>query len=369
MRKVFISYSHRDKRWLERLRVHLAPLERDQKIDVWDDSRINSGLKWHNEIKKALRNTKAAILLVSADFLASDFINTHELPVLLDIAERRGAIILPLIVSPSQFAKHPRLSKYQAVNDPSRPLIGLRRVNQEQILLQLAERIEAAAGENGRLLATSRDRSTIANQALGQTIAILFVDLMRLIYVAAGVVIRRANITRYGEFVTTADTHLDDLNIRIKAFSPELDAEIRRKIFRLKRKLSSMLGQLRRSSRLPETNQYFEVMNKVGDELNDLCSTTIGPKYQSVVRKLNQKLDRELKGKREILHAYSPDDLCLLRFKIQDQVLDEARKSGGTTIFSIADDLDQDFAVEYFAIDQLLLARLHQTTGFRSVEI
>jgi hypothetical protein len=37
--KVFISYSHQDKPWLERLRVHLKPLERDLDIDIWDDSK------------------------------------------------------------------------------------------------------------------------------------------------------------------------------------------------------------------------------------------------------------------------------------------------------------------------------------------
>ncbi len=44
--KIFISYSHEDKEWLERLLVHLKPLERGGTIDLWDDTRIKTGDRW-----------------------------------------------------------------------------------------------------------------------------------------------------------------------------------------------------------------------------------------------------------------------------------------------------------------------------------
>lgn len=119
--KVFISYSHKDKEWLDRLHVHLKPLMRDRQIDIWDDTRIQPGAKWHDEIKNGLQSAKVAVLLISPDFLASDFIVNEELPALLHAAEQDGAIILPVILRHSLFFTTP-LASFQAVNNPSQPL-------------------------------------------------------------------------------------------------------------------------------------------------------------------------------------------------------------------------------------------------------
>ncbi len=139
--KVFISYSHRDKQWLERLQVHLKPLERAGVVDPWDDTRIAPGSNWQEEIRQALAATKVAVLLISADFLASDYIAEHELPPLLEAAERDGAIILPVIVSPCLFRETLELARFQAVNDPTRPLVDLPPGEQEQVFLKVARTI------------------------------------------------------------------------------------------------------------------------------------------------------------------------------------------------------------------------------------
>ena len=102
--ETFISYSHRDKEWLDRLRVHLKPLQREAIIRLWDDTAIEAGDLWTDGIRRELGRAEAAILLVSADFLASDFIRQNELPPLLEAAEREGLLILCLILSPCLFA-------------------------------------------------------------------------------------------------------------------------------------------------------------------------------------------------------------------------------------------------------------------------
>lgn len=110
--RLFISYSHRDADILERLLVHLRPLERDGLVDAWNDTRIAAGADWKLEIQNALQHARTAILLISANFLASDFIVSDELPKLLDAAQKHGTLILPIIVKPSRFARDPMLNRF-----------------------------------------------------------------------------------------------------------------------------------------------------------------------------------------------------------------------------------------------------------------
>lgn len=139
---VFVSYSHKDQRWLDRLIVHLTPLEKEFQIVYWADTRIRPGSQWREEIRASLRRTKIAILLVSADFLASDFIRKHELPPLLSSAELEGTTILSLIVSPCRFDRTQEISKFQAVNSPDASLISMSTAEQELTFVRLSHEIE-----------------------------------------------------------------------------------------------------------------------------------------------------------------------------------------------------------------------------------
>ena len=141
--QVFISYSHQDTSWLERLQVHLTPGERDGLFAYWDDTRIQPGDRWRDEIEQALANARVAVLLVSADFLASDFIARNELPPLLERAQQGGVRILPVIVSPCRYAAS-KLAPFQAVNALDQSLLKLAKVEQEELLVKTAEAIEDA---------------------------------------------------------------------------------------------------------------------------------------------------------------------------------------------------------------------------------
>jgi hypothetical protein len=143
-RSIFISYSHADEYWLERLKIHLRPLEREGDVEYWDDTKIRPGALWRDEIKSAIARTRVAVLLVSADFLASEFISANELPPLLEAAAAEGAVILPVLVSPSRFKKTLSLSRFQPVNLPSEPLIGMSRAESEATLVKVTDAIEEA---------------------------------------------------------------------------------------------------------------------------------------------------------------------------------------------------------------------------------
>lgn len=68
---VFISYSHKDEKWKDKLRPHLEMYSDKIGLEVWNDRKINGGEFWFDEIKNAMARAKVAICLVSADFLSS----------------------------------------------------------------------------------------------------------------------------------------------------------------------------------------------------------------------------------------------------------------------------------------------------------
>lgn len=152
---IFICYAHEDKQWLDRLLGHLAPLRRQSAIAAWSDQDLKSGDRWHDEIAAQLETATVAVLLVSRAFLASEYIANSELPVLLRRAhDSSGVTLIPVLVSPSIFAKavfrYPdplrgpdtfSLASIQAANSPTETLAELSYPAQERALVALAERL------------------------------------------------------------------------------------------------------------------------------------------------------------------------------------------------------------------------------------
>lgn len=140
--KLFVSYSHADVRYMKRLELFLKPLEKRGIIDIWVDTRIEPGQEWRVEIKKALEAAAVAVLLLSQDFIASDFIRTNELPPLLSAAKKRRTVLLMVLISPCTWED--ALSKYQTINPPSTPMSKMDRTSREQVWKDLSERITSA---------------------------------------------------------------------------------------------------------------------------------------------------------------------------------------------------------------------------------
>jgi hypothetical protein len=148
---LFISYSHEDKDWLTKVQRHIKVLQTmGIAVNFWDDTKIKAGMKWREEIENALASAKVAVLLVSTDFLYSEFISRDEVPALLKAAQEEGATILPLILEPCLYTDYPPLKDYQSVNDPLKePLSKLRRSKQEEILVALSRRIKELILQGG----------------------------------------------------------------------------------------------------------------------------------------------------------------------------------------------------------------------------
>ena len=148
---IFVGYSHGDSDWLKRVDVHLKPLTRGGQLICWSDQEIKAGDQWRDEITRAISIADVAVLLVSADFYASDFIARNELPPLLEAAKNERQIaILVVHVNHSRFSNDAVLSSYQSVNAPGEPIAGLGKADQERVFQALANRLEILCEERSQ---------------------------------------------------------------------------------------------------------------------------------------------------------------------------------------------------------------------------
>ena len=117
--QVFVSYSHQDKEWLERLLTSIDPLVRNQTIQVVWDGQITPGQEWLAKIREDLNSARVAVLLVSPNFLASQFILNVELPAILDRTKSGGVVPFWCLVRDCMWKETP-LERYQRTSDSFR---------------------------------------------------------------------------------------------------------------------------------------------------------------------------------------------------------------------------------------------------------
>jgi hypothetical protein len=142
--QIFVSYSHKDKKLMGELLTHLEPYLRSGSVEGWCDRDIVSGSKWFDELQTALSKTSVAILLVSPDFLASDFIHDHELTPLLKEAESGGVKILWVQIRASAY-EETSLKNYQAVvSPPDKPLGAKSKADRDEAWVQVCKVIKNA---------------------------------------------------------------------------------------------------------------------------------------------------------------------------------------------------------------------------------
>ena len=142
-RSVFLSYSHKDEKWRERV---LAPLQalslQTSSLDTWVDTRIEPGADWHAEIVAALNRAGAAVLLISNNFLASPFIKREEVARVLERRTNEGLPIYAVLVEPCPWKKVPWLARIQLIPHNGKSLAELTKAARQNKLARLAERID-----------------------------------------------------------------------------------------------------------------------------------------------------------------------------------------------------------------------------------
>ncbi len=156
---IFVSYSHENRDALQQLERFLKPLERDGLINSWSDKVIALGEDWKAQIHAAIDAASIAILFISQDFLASDFIYQEELPRILARANNGELTVIPIFLSPADIEhfKVPLLSpsgdksadmpiRFQGMGTPEKPLSDLTWSDCERLYKDLAADIRKRAG-------------------------------------------------------------------------------------------------------------------------------------------------------------------------------------------------------------------------------
>jgi tetratricopeptide (TPR) repeat protein len=142
--EVFFSYSHKDEDLQNELLKHLALLKRQRVITAWHDRKIGAGKEWKNEIDEHLNTADIILLLVSSDFLASDYCYDVEVETAMKRHDDGEARVIPVILRPVDL-KGVRFGKLQALPKDARPVTDW--PNRDQAFLNVAEGIRVAAEE------------------------------------------------------------------------------------------------------------------------------------------------------------------------------------------------------------------------------
>ena len=130
---IFISYSHKDRKFFDEFNTMLAPAVRGGRLDPWHDQKLAPGALWEEEIEKALQSAQIAVLLVSPNFLASHFIADRELAPLLDAARQKGLVIFWIYCSACMY-EQTEIASYQAAHNIARPLDMLSKPERQGVL-------------------------------------------------------------------------------------------------------------------------------------------------------------------------------------------------------------------------------------------
>src|SRR5271166_4045675 len=140
---VFISYSRRDRDWLEWLLIFLKPYTR-RNLKVWADPYIEVGGEWRRNVSQALSRSRIGVLLVSPHFLSSDFIHNEELPPLLEGAGAGAITLVPILISTCDYKATP-LARYQFANATARPLDRMSEPERNPVFVDIVRKNVAAA--------------------------------------------------------------------------------------------------------------------------------------------------------------------------------------------------------------------------------
>src|SRR5438034_7688900 len=146
--KIFCCYAHEDEALLKKLKTQLRPLQRQGLVDVWYDRDISAGTDWEQQIKAQLNTAQIILLLVSPDFMDSDYCYGIEMQRALERHERGEACVIPVIVRPVYWQGI--LGHLQALPTDAKAIMSSLWYSVDEALLDVTEGIRVVVDEEQR---------------------------------------------------------------------------------------------------------------------------------------------------------------------------------------------------------------------------
>lgn len=143
--KLFFCYAHEDEALLNKLKANLKPLQRQGLIDVWHDREISAGTDWEQEIKAQLDTAQIILLLISPDFMDSDYCYSVEMQKALERHVQNEVTVIPLILRPIYWEG--TLGNIQALPTDARPVVDRYWHTLDEAFFDVAEGIRKVAEE------------------------------------------------------------------------------------------------------------------------------------------------------------------------------------------------------------------------------
>ena len=143
--KLFLSYTRKDDEWLRKLQSAMTPHLWNGTITPWWDGRIQPGDHWQHEIDEALLSSKAALLMISPNYLESDYIRNYELPQLLAASNRKEIRLLWVLVQSCPY-QGTGIAELQAIHDIRKPLQSLPEHEVNGVLVEVCQQITTYLG-------------------------------------------------------------------------------------------------------------------------------------------------------------------------------------------------------------------------------
>lgn len=144
---IFYSYAQADAVWRDRLATHLSQLKRDGFIEEWYDHQILAGSDRTQSANQAIRSAHIILLLVSPDFLASDYCYDTQMQYALERHKRGNACVIPIILRPCDWQNSP-LKGVQCLPHDSKPVTQWS--DQDEAFLTITQELRRAIEQQSR---------------------------------------------------------------------------------------------------------------------------------------------------------------------------------------------------------------------------